>query len=302
LQSQDKEGHAMTTGKASTSQNNCSVLNKRGFAQPVTLSNGGGGGSPSGKYMYEDPYLPQYSVWNPDIYLPLNGSLANEGCAPIAFAAYGAAPPVFVADSPFGSGQSLQFQPNSPTRSASGISALQNRANFQSGPGRFPWSFGTWFKLPPTTSAMDLVQSPTPFAADGIQLYVSGNPTFHLGITLSSAYMIQNVNYADGLWHQITYRQVGWTLGNENTDITRGEVWVDGVFVGYMFGSTWSKPAPFSGGPVTLASYGALDVTANICDWWYTNTAIPDNLPSLLWNGGTGARYSSAGLFELAKV
>lgn len=247
---------------------------------------------------YERPTIPQFSRWAPEIYLPLNGSIIDESANAWTLTQMGAVPSDFVADSPFGSGQSLRVNPNiaGVTSNRQNIDAAANATmSHVSGQNYPPWALGFWFKasaLP--TVAFVVFQTAIPWAIYGKGVQIAPTTgrlqTIQFG---SSNYEPTTTNLCDGSWHHVMIRYPKYSVGK--IDELDGRVWIDGVAVGNagtapMFNQPPSTPA------IKMAAGGDTVATYQLSDLWYTNSTPPDDLASLLWNGGSGKRYSEAGL------
>lgn len=246
---------------------------------------------------YEKPTIPQFSRWAPELYLPLNGLIVDESANAWTLTQMGAVPSDFVADSPFGSGQSLRVNPNGSgvTANRQNIDASANATmSHVSGQNYPPWALGFWFKasaLP--TVAFVVFQTAIPWATYGKGVQIV-NTTGRLQIYQfgSSNYEPTTTNLCDGNWHHIMIRYASYSTGK--MDELTGKVWIDGVAVGAAAASAFNQPPNT---PATkMAAGGDTVETYYLSDFWYTNSIPPDDLASLLWNSGAGKRYSAAGL------
>lgn len=246
---------------------------------------------------YNNPILPQFSRWSPEIYLPLNGSITDESANAWTLTQMGAVPSDFVADSPFGSGESLRVNPNGAgvTSNRQNIDSAANATmSYVSGQNFPPWSMGFWFKASATpTVAFVAFQTAIPWVTYGKGVQIV-NTTGRLQIYQfgSSNYEPTTTNLCDGNWHHIMIRYARYSTGK--VDELNGKVWIDGVAVGVAAASAFNQPPST---PTTKMLAGGDTVqTYYLSDFWYTNSIPPDDLASLLWNGGSGRRYNSAGL------
>lgn len=260
----------------------------------------GGGGTPSGVYEYTAPAAPQFARWLPELYLPLDGAATDASPRARTVTVFGATPPTFVADSPFGSGQCLQSNPSGVLVSA-GLQVAANQEILMSYTAEStgtPWALGCWFKASSAPAIVfSLLNTIYPWAASGKGLSVqpaTGRTAFDQFGTPPSPH---TVNVCDGAWHQITVQFWRNMFGRQ----TLGDAWIDGVRVADM--ATFVPNAAPAGAVVALVAGNDTTQSYRVSDLWYINAAIPDNLPSLLWNGGAGRRYDAAtGLIEILTV
>lgn len=246
---------------------------------------------------YENPIVPQFSRWAPELYLPLNGSIADASGKGWTLTQIGSHPADFVTDSPFGSGQSLRVNPDSAGLYASRLE-IDSEANATMslvvGRNFPPWALGFWFKassLP--VDSFWIFQTAVPWDAWGkgvniinttgrLQTYQWGTPSFEPN----------TINLCDGAWHQITILYPRYTTG-QITDLD-GRIWIDGATAGNAKNAAFNAPPPT---PLIKMVAGAdTDQAFYLSDFWYTNSTPPKDIATLLWNGGSGSRYSEAGL------
>lgn len=242
---------------------------------------------------YKNPILPQFSRWAPEIYLPLDGDIEDMGVKSHSTSLYGPEACTFAADSPFGSGQCLQVNPDAVGASNSGVQ-IPNTANMEMSLGTYPlpWSLGFWFKasgLPTATFPVLRTLNPWATGGKGVQ-FINTTGRFQIFQFGSTNYEPVTTNLCDGSWHHILVSYPRYVLGIP----TLGSVWIDGALVAPAAASGY-----FNAPPVTpsIKVIGCDTVgTYLLSDFWYSNSTPPDDLASLLWNGGSGRRYNKAGL------
>ena len=277
---------------------------KPSYPADTNASGGGGGGTPSGLLFYESPAAPQFSRWFPEIYLPLDASLADAGPKNRTVTTFGVVPPTFAADSPFGSGQCLQVNPDGSGAAASGLSVAANlemQMSYSSS-AISPFSLGMWFKSAAPPSAYSILFSTPIYSAWGsygklIFIDTSGRLRFQpYGV---GSYVISSTNLCDGAWHLIIV-ELWDKFAGLGTD--GGSVFFDGAYVGKM----WFTNPGEGAGTASVKGIGQCDTTNTylISDFWYQNAPAGEGLASLLWNGGSGRRFNdrNTGLIEVTRT
>lgn len=242
---------------------------------------------------YENPAIPQFSRWAPEIYLPLNGAISDAGPLGRTTALYGPEAADFVSDSPFGPGQSLRINPDGVGLLNSGLQieseALIDMSLSTNYP--LPWALGFWFKASARpTVAFIVLQTVVPWALGGKGVKFNALGRLRISQQTSLDYEVSTTDFCDGSWHNFVISYPRYVLGRTQA----GKIWVDGVYLAPAT-NLWQFDAP----PATpTVKVMGCDTTQpfQIADFWHTNSTPPDNLASLLWNGGVGKRYSAAGL------
>ncbi len=264
---------------------------------------GGGGGTPSGLLFYESPVAPQFSRWSPEIYLPLASDLSDDGPYSRTLSPFGPNPPAIVAGGPFGDG-CLEVQAGAVVDESYLLISANKGIRMSRGPvGLTPvgWSMGVWFRSinNPTTYATLLTtgvwaggEKTVGIGSNG-RLYTIANP--------SSPFEPTVTDICDGSWHLVILEFYPSQNGAET--VAQGQMFLDGSAVGYAV--DWATSA-YPTAAAVQQYFASCDnvATYQLSDFWYQNTPMAPDLPSLLWNGGAGRRFNDpdTGLIELAGI
>ena len=168
---------------------------------------------------------PQFSRWAPEIYLPLNGSIADAGPLRRTTALWANESADFVPDSPFGSGSCLRTGPDAIGLVNSGLPRSESGGYWSISEVvrnyPLPWALGFGFKHHAIPRSLNRSANGRPkIRRFGIQLNALERWTFRK----PGAFMRSIDNDCDGDWQtSISTRAI--VLGRTQT----GKIWVDGV-------------------------------------------------------------------------
>lgn len=271
----------------------------------LVVQSGVGGGTPSGVYIYEAPVAPQFSRWSPEIYLPLASDLSDDGPYSRTLSPFGPNPPAIVAGGPFGDG-CLEVQAGAVVDESYFLISANKGIRMSRGPvGLTPtgWSMGFWFRSVnnPTTYATLLTTGV--WAADEKTVGIGPNGRLYTIVNPLPPYEPTATDICDGNWHLVVLEFYPSQNGAETGAIQQGQMFLDGSAVGYAV--SWATSA-YPTEAAVQQFFARCDnvATYQLSDFWYQNAPMAPDLPSLLWNGGTGRRFNDpdTGLIELARA